>query len=154
MSFSFTNALSRGLYFHLPIIDMNLNKFFQFSFHKCFIIMGSHCSLKALWTMTWLTMIIKLLSHFLGLVSQHTKWALVGLVEPQGPFNRLPFLFHQVCPVFHALLIRHCCPGLKTLKIFCFSTLCPDSWASVDLFLVVSWRKCNIKIKLRFFTFL
>ena len=53
--------------------------------------------------MTGLTMIIKLLSHFLGLVSQHTKWALVGLVEPQGPFNRLSFLFHQVCPVFHAL---------------------------------------------------
>lgn len=83
-------------------------------------------------------MIIKLLSHFLGLVSQNTKWALVGLVEPQGPFNRLSFLFDQVCLLFHALFGVTFGIVVPAFKIFWFCTLCLDSIASVELFLVVS----------------
>lgn len=72
-------------------------------------------------------MITKLLSHLLGLVSQHTKWALVGLVEPQGPFNRLSFLFDQVYLLFHALFGVTFGIVVQAFKIFCFSALCPDS---------------------------
>ena len=80
MSSSFTGSSSMDLYLHWPIIDMNFIKFFHFFFHECFIIMGFHCSLKALSTWTWLTKIVLLLSYFLGLVSQNTQWALEDLL--------------------------------------------------------------------------
>ena len=80
MSSSFTGSSSMDLYLHWPIIDMNFIKFFHFFFHECFIIMGFHCSLKALSTWTWLTKIVLLLSYFLGLVSQNKQWALEDLL--------------------------------------------------------------------------